>query len=208
MSTFQSTSIRSVVSVVAGLTMLVLGPSAKAALVAYEFSGTIMNNSSAFVAPGTPFQGSFSYQDDLIGDTRVFGTNYFPGDFSLSILDADYEFQMAINVVNDGNTLLDADYVQLGRFGFSPPLLINAIEVEGIELSFVDTTETVFSDVSLPTAYDLDDWTSALLAVRRVGSQDVMFGRIESLNPVVPVPAAVWLFASGLIALIGIARKQ
>jgi hypothetical protein len=34
------------------------------------------------------------------------------------------------------------------------------------------------------------------------------FGTSEGQNVAVPIPAAIWLFASGLLGLIGIARRK
>lgn len=42
----------------------------------------------------------------------------------------------------------------------------------------------------------------------RIEGTDGTIGNVAKLGAVVPVPAAVWLFGSGLLALIGIAKKK
>ena len=41
-----------------------------------------------------------------------------------------------------------------------------------------------------------------------IGADIDAVGAISSAAPVIPIPAAVWLFGSGLLGLIGIARRK
>jgi len=56
---------------------------------------------------------------------------------------------------------------------------------------------------------DVQSFSTVTLTASQTGD-GIQFDRLQfgALNAVVPVPAAVWLFGSGLIGLIGIARRK
>ena len=66
------------------------------------------------------------------------------------------------------------------------------------------------------SAGGIGTWAGELVSVGNVGTQWGAFTgtpyteryNIEVTGPVVPVPAAVWLFGSGLIGLVGVARRR
>ena len=68
----------------------------------------------------------------------------------------------------------------------------------------------------ISSAAGIGTWTGQLVSVGNVGSAWGNFGGtpyteiydISVTGPVVPVPAAVWLFGSGLIGLVGVARRR
>ena len=82
----------------------------------------------------------------------------------------------------------------------------------GVGLSSFDTS--VFNSTALPLVQpDVSDFSNG--GVIRLTFSDGIGGSsvtIDASNPqiasVVPVPAAVWLFGSGLISLIGVARRK
>ena len=55
---------------------------------------------------------------------------------------------------------------------------------------------------------NIDLWADDLLGIPLTGSQDADSTWMWAKATVVPVPAAVWLFGSGLLGLIGIARRK
>lgn len=66
------------------------------------------------------------------------------------------------------------------------------------------------------TAGGIGSWTATLLSSGNVGAAWVAFDgtpytevyNISVTGPVVPVPAAVWLMGSGLLGLVGVARRR
>lgn len=108
---------------------------------------------------------------------------------------------------------------------------LNFLDSGGNSLGGAEVTVDPFgtSDVDLSTIQDgadVSDWTQlSLLAVAPAGTAEVQafLLHIQTADPccaggalywddvslnAVPVPAAVWLFGSGLIGLIGIARRR
>ncbi len=87
-----------------------------------------------------------------------------------------------------------------------------------IDIMLSDFTNTLFNDESLPLIFpELDAFSETLMVASFYESgggfgltPDVgtIYGRLTSMEvSKVPVPAAVWLFGSGLIGLIGFANK-
>jgi hypothetical protein len=61
-----------------------------------------------------------------------------------------------------------------------------------------------------PFASGTSTFTLGLLSAGITGFTDILisFGTTAGDNVAVPIPAAIWLFASGLLGLIGIARRK
>jgi len=92
---------------------------------------------------------------------------------------------------------------------FSNPDLFPSIS----ELTIAQGTSTFNSLGAFVAGYHLEDGTviAATTTTDFIGivHPDTYDGLITSMNAqVVPVPAAVWLFGSGLIGLIGVARRK
>jgi len=108
---------------------------------------------------------------------------------------------------------LSIDFTDSSIFNFSLTFS-SAGEQETIEL--YDNTNTLFASVLSPNANGFFGLTSDVaidyVIIRNGifpgGGNDRFFIDNLSADAVVPVPAAVWLFGSGLIGLIGIARRK
>ena len=81
-------------------------------------------------------------------------------------------------------------------------------------LSFMDTSMTALSDESLPVVppnpslFDINSFSIQISPSPGVTTAGLSFS-IDSLSGyVVPIPSAIWLFGSGLLGLIGIARGK
>ena len=81
-----------------------------------------------------------------------------------------------------------------------------------IDLRLGDSSGSVFSDTSLPLNLSLNDFDIRTLILRSGQPNDIKYqidGEITALSvSAVPIPAAVWLFGSGIIGLIGVARRK
>ena len=125
------------------------------------------------------------------------------------------------NALTDAGSTVASNSVGPLSIDFTDPSIFNfsltfssAGEQETIEL--YDNTNTLFASVLSTNANGFFGLTSDV-AIDSViirngifpgGGNDRFFIDNLSANTVVPIPAAVWLFGSGLIGLIGIARRK
>ena len=70
-----------------------------------------------------------------------------------------------------------------------------------------NTRNTVWSLVSVDTNQDVDDWHGSKMIDGPFIGSSANFN-VQANLTVIPVPAAVWLFGSGLLGLLGIARGK
>ena len=111
----------------------------------------------------------------------------------------EYDVLNIDGIANLGGTL-DVDLYDLGSGLFSPSL--------GDTFDFL-TAETIIGDFDLLTLMALGnglDWQLDYL-YDEIGTTDIARLSVVEAS-VVPVPAAVWLFGSGLLGLIGVARRK
>jgi hypothetical protein len=92
---------------------------------------------------------------------------------------------------------------------------IGGLPIENINFSFQDPTGTVFSSTSLPLIQpDPKDFNStvALTLFFKDPLDSGRNGAITAYNnasiSAVPIPAAIWFFAPGLLGLIGLAKRN
>jgi len=195
--------------VLLGYVSLAVAFSAEATILSFNYTGQIISNPDGIVSVGTGFSGSFSYDDGLVGSSNSNGTLYSPVNFSLSIDGTDINFSGLVNVDDNSTfTLPGNDVLQIGSAGIAPSPDLNGTLLQGITIDLVDSTQTTLSGEGLPLNINLVDWTSKLLVIRSTESLNLTFGSIDSLVSAVPVPAAVWLFGSGLLGLAGMARRK
>lgn len=193
------------------LLLAFLAVPAGAAILSFDYTGTIISSPDGIVPVSTNFSGNFSYDDGLSGSASAAGTIYFPADFTLDIDSTTINFTGAVNVDDNSTiTLPGNDVIQVGSASISPNPLLNGFLISGIEIDLSDSSETALSDESLPLGFNLADWSvgGRVLAIRQTGSSNVTLGRIDTLASTVPVPAAVWLFGSGVLGLVGITRRK
>lgn len=92
------------------------------------------------------------------------------------------------------------------------------LEINAIRINLTSNSSSLFDSLDIPVSFDLADFdninsTNWGFTVRTAsgfgGSVGLSLDTI-SIQAVsnVPVPAAVWLFGSGLVALVGIARRK
>ena len=128
----------------------------------------------------------------------------------------DYFGQTSQNIVSAGGTLninfnnsITAFGLDLGVFsGYPDTASITVYGADGI------TVIASISNISLGSSGGIDTFigfygVGPIGAVNISGSQwSPLVDNVSFGNVVIPIPAAVWLFSSGLIGLIGIARRK
>lgn len=185
---------------------------ASSAIVTFEIEGRLTEVfGPSGLAVGDRFTGTFSYTLDQTGtNVPTPGiTNYVFDSYSLTIQG------QTVSAMGGGiqvSNLPGFDYFQLN---VDPPGTIVTGSINGFPagtlfLALNDLTGSAFTDSTLPTTLDLANFT----ALRRVDAffppaNGTAFGEITNLT-VVPVPAALWLFVSGLggLALFRVSRRK
>lgn len=205
-------------SLAAAALLAAAAASSEAAVITYEFSGTL-DGAVGDVPAGTPFSGTFSYEQtesDQFPGVAVGGW-YEYIDYQLIMgthsLSAPYtDTADFINVLNDqpsGSGPRDrVDVRPSGMFGTVPGL----DAVYGMTMVLIDDSGTIFSDVSLPGAeLTLTDFPGehriAFSGNLTGGGSTLQYGTLVSLSgTTVPIPAGVWLLGSAL-GLLGWTRR-
>jgi len=109
------------------------------------------------------------------------------------------------NNITPGNTMVDlsiktTDGINGGIYNFDKP---------GSDLNnVVRDIATIVLNISDPASWALSSIENDRLRMQRVGPDGAGSLKIDGAPAVVPVPAAVWLFGSGLLGLVGIARRK
>jgi len=128
---------------------------------------------------------------DIFYDASVLSFQSF--DFGTTTLTLDPSFSRSPDVLsNELEGLAFGNFGGLSGPGIVGTLTFQAIAVGDITLSMAETDNLLAG--------------GAFTSATTFGPQAVSFGTADV--SIVPVPAAVWLFGSGLLGLIGVSRKH
>ena len=224
------------VSVGIGLILSVLSLSiaiapATAELVTFQFEGQLTNvhpslEAGTGIAVGSSFIGTYTFDSNATGSplgptatdyhgaiastTASIGTN--------RLLSSSLPSSSLIRIV-DKPSVPPAGVDSYRSISFFPPSQvenINGFRLESLDLGLIDPLATAFNNSFLPstppTISAFATKTAFFQFRHELGGNYVAWGGISSLT-VVPLPAAVLLFGTGLTALIGLGagdwrRKQ
>lgn len=163
---------------------------------------------TVYVDPASSYQANGStFSLSIMGN---FSESTIGGGFTLSW------DNNVISLVSDETAILNS--LTANNFEFSNVQSITPTSLEVLSSSFVNTFTGVFNIVTLDFQAVQPGTTTAALTLSPTQTSDWVSGDLFSpvtVNYVggtvevgaVPVPAAVWLFGSGLIGLVGIARR-
>jgi len=125
-----------------------------------------------------------------------FNLAYDPSILNVNSVSIDGAFWTFVNVLGTiDNVLGTLSEVQVSDFSFpgiSGDFIVATIEFHAVGLGTSNLTLT--NSVGNPWAYD--------------GSPITPLSFVSGSVTVVPIPAAVWLFGSGLLGLVGVARRK
>ena len=109
----------------------------------------------------------------------------------------------------DGLNVVDRYLVTLNSAGAVGPA-IGGLAFDGARIEFKDSTMTAITGDGLPVIQPDPSAFDALLLRIIFGEEGELSASIVTISAVsaVPVPAAVWLFGSGLLAMLGLARRK
>ena len=212
---------------VATLVALCGSAPAQAALVSYNFAGTITSAGDPLgnfsISTGDPFAGSFTYDTTLAVALSGPGNVLYekpapiaPMAFSLTVNGTQYtaansSAPLGLQVTNDAGGLQD-QFVYRTAFGGS---LVHPLSgsylFSNMALSLHDSTGGVFSSTAIPSSLDLNDFDLTGISLNLSqnlgdpGSETLFLGPITSLT-LVPEPSSVMLMLTA-VSLIGFARR-
>lgn len=208
------------------LSVLLLGATAQAATIAISgtFGGSaeLFGNLSAGTYPfanmfGGSFQGTFSYDPNSTPvASNAFNTSYAMTSVSIDIIDNTSTIINTITNQLPENNVLRSQNDGSGFnliFGYSALL---PLTTEDLRLSFTGsfaltsggptiTEINAASFVPYPSGFSFLETDDANGDFWDLG---VVSASISGGAPVVPIPASIWLFGSGLIGLVGLARRR
>lgn len=119
----------------------------------------------------------------------------------------------SIDFSNIESIIFDVMLEATTNFGSWSNSFVGSVSIGGTQIwssSLEGTYLDIFNDVSSITGVQTLQFKFTSLANQTVDSQWFLFDNITYVEAVsaVPVPATVWLFSSGLIGLIGVARRK
>jgi len=176
-----------------------------------RFSGSSRELASEFVIDGVTFSAdgfSGSNTELMWSGPYVFGTSgSIPMESGLMISNNSYPMLVDLTTAGSGFTAVG------GFFGdISDPLIAITIDIYGLT-GLLDSRELMSASMKVDTPSNFFGWIvdgdeitnlSYELHGNYEGIDDFVFGVASP----VPIPSAVWLFGSGLIGLIGFARRK
>lgn len=215
-----------------GTAMLIaISSSAHAQLITVQFEGTvdsISGNAAALIDIGNSFTGSYTYETST-PDTNA---NTIAGDYTHAIQEitftvGGFSFTKGIDLspsfATDSILITNNGFgIDLDAYAAVVPVLSGSDVGDfsaskfGFEMYLAGSTGSVYTDDSLPSDLNLASFQSFDLGLQPTlqlmftdgGTKSTFASANISSISTVPVPAAVWLFGSGLISLIGVARRK
>ena len=172
-------------------------------------SGTdgVPNSSTSDIAGGfSTLTGAITF-DDTPASAVSGGSTGAKGYYAAPVLTIN-EFTSGLLEAPD-RTVVENDAPSFDQlfFGYSNP---TGSTYDRVDLILRDSSKTAFSNTDLPTSLILSDFNLAtLFFYSRTPDFERRNFNVVSLTPsVVPIPAAVWLFGTALIGLVGFSKRR
>lgn len=216
-------------NVVTAMIALVLSTSVNAATVRIDYTGVIDRVddalSSGAVQLGQSFSGYFTF-DTTIQDDSIY--EYFDSAGEVTVREAHHQraVQEAYTNVSGTEYLFNSGQVYMYQYvtsdtstvgitGQFPVIgetinnnVLNSIQLAGLDFSGIIPIDTPPS-ANILSAFDLSANPVSLYMWFNPTGSAYNIGSIQTITvSAVPIPAAIWLFSSGLIGLIGLARRK
>jgi len=171
-------------------------------------------NAALITSVQSPYQTSVQYPFTLVGS--VFSVDIIGTDFISNVDGGGVNLSFDQSMLNVLSVSIDESIWNFGSTGISTGTIDNAAgTVDGI---MVNTFADVAGDFVIATIeFEAIGLGSSFLSLTELGinpwasAGSLINPTYESLQvdvSAIPVPAAVWLFGSGLIGLLGIARRK
>lgn len=214
---FNSIRCLSIVTAIPALISLFIASGLQAATVTYAFSGSL-TQVDADLQPTFSLNDMFSGTitlDDSVTDTNpnpIIGVYRDAGIGTVTVANLTYTFTNK-DVLFTDNIGTPPDYFSMGG-GDNGNEQILGPNVEGFSvadtfISLGDDTDLDFivGDAFQEINIDLADTDRRTFFISFGSGNKQVFGTLSTFSPI-PIPAAVWLFGSGLLGLLGVARRN
>ena len=194
--------------------------SSHATLITFGFAGTVSSISDVTnalggsVDVGTVFSGQYNFESTTAGTSSSIGTNYFSAVTSATVTIGGNKFDRSglnsIITVADGAMVASSSgiVVQADIYKVVIPLFSQF----AFSITLFDSTNTAFNDMTLPLVppdiAKFDPMPNQFEIHEQLPSGTIGIAGIITSIYSVPVPAAVWLFGSGLLGLVCVAKRK
>lgn len=194
--------------------------SSHATLITFGFAGTVSSISDVTnalggsVDVGTVFSGQYNFESTTVGTCSPICTSYFPAVTSATVTIGGNKFDRSgLNstiTVADGAMFTSSSgiVIQADIYQVVIPLFTEF----AFSITLVDSTNTAFNDMTLPLVppdiAKFDPMPNQFEIYEQVPSGTIGIAGIITSIYSVPVPAAVWLFGSGLLGLVCVAKRK
>ena len=196
----------------------------QASPVTFNFTGTVTYSIATPYVPwaspvdiGSNISGSISYESTLVGSPSGWldSTYYTPSDFLIADIGNNH-IEMT-NIPEDMQSYViyisnnPADLAGADRLTAS----VDRFYDYYLRVEFTDPSGNVFSDISLPSQpidinqFSIGEWwlyAPSSTYFFDAKSELIASGVLDVAA--VPIPAAIWLFGSGLLGLVGVVRRK
>lgn len=197
---------------------LTLSAGVNAAVVQYDFNGAVSNDFNSQINLAETFTLSFLIDtetpgiaiNDYIQYEITSGTIDFSGGYSGSFGGGQFK------VTNNNTIGLQTGYDIITIYTY-PYYDVSGMpnnygsDFNNLQLKMWDSTGTALTDASIPGVLNSPDWDGSdgniLWNTPTLRHNDLVASSISVVSPV-PIPAAAWLFGSGLLGLIGVAKHR
>jgi hypothetical protein len=206
-------------SIALAISISILSAGANAAIVNVLYEGNIdylQGAATSALSIGDSFSATLIYDTDFATGIDYVTEKHYNFPTSPTAFSLNVQMKSFTGSANDGLIQVFNDYgsgydrfqpLSTGSTGFSGDSVSGSAWTQ-TTLSFVDTDGSVFVDQSLPSALPLlSEFEQAFATMFIDGG--IARAQITSMtDSTIPVPAAAWLFGSGLIGLAGFARRS
>jgi len=203
----------------AAIIPLTLSAGVNAAVVQYDFNGVVSNDFNSQINLAETFTLSFLVDtetpgiaiNDYIQYEIISGAIDFSGGYSGSFGGGQFR------VTNNNTIGLQTGYDIIKIYTY-PYYDVSGMpnnygsDFNNLQLQMWDSTGTVLTDGSIPVSLNSSDWDGSdgniLWNTPTLRHNDLVVSGVSVGASVVPIPAAVWLFGSGLLGLIGVGARR
>ena len=172
-----------------------------AVMVTYKAEGVIEESIVPSLVVGSSYSAMLSFDPVILTSSPdpLGGISYSFASFSFTSGSVNLGGNNISIAIDDNGTTLGADAVRIDG-------ALSGSFIANLRINLVKNDGSLFSSNSFPDPFPtLSDFDFGQLLIN---TSTTNFASLDVFEPIVPIPAAAYLFSSGLLGLIGIARRK